>query len=262
MKFTSKTLQTEHDSLHDLIGVLTGAYQLLADSQERAYIQAWKRYREDLADGVYSPDEAKRRLNDARKSANADFDAKRAEINGDLVNAVKRLYSHVVDTVAPKRAADHATRVSVALQLLSLEGKDLTDKVAADILKEFIAGRDFDAMETFYRVIDKQVGPSKNALVPETAGGTILTKPNGAPAWPETFGDLFIYRRLMSGLDDLLSLTGNMYVHPRKEGFDNILAGERDIVPLDGYNESFAEATAPEMAADLEKEISYFLDDN
>ena len=63
----------------------------------------------------------------------------------------------------------------------------------------------------------------------------------------------------MSGLDDLLSLTGNMYIHPRKEGYDNILAGERDIVPIDGYSESFAEATAPSLAENLESEISAFL---
>ena len=249
MYFTSKTLATQHKSLHDLIGVLTGAYQLLSEGQESAYDHAWKRYADEISAGVYSVQEAQKRLREARQRADADFDAKRAEINGDLVNAVKRLYSHVMDTVAPKRAADHATRVSVALQLLSIEGPELTDAVAADILKEFIAGRDFDAMETFYRVIQRQVEPE-----------TRLITPHGATTWPDTFGDLFIYRRIMSELDEMLNMAEKMYMHSRERGLSTKrIHGEEDFAPMDGYLEPFAEATAPGMAENLEADIAYFL---
>ena len=249
MKFTSRVLQTQHNSLHDLIGVLTGAYQLLSDGQESAYRNAWKQYTNEISAGVYTVQEAQKHLRAARQRADSDFDAKRAEINADLVNAVKQLYSHVVDTVTPKRAADHATRVSVALQLLSIEGPELTDAVAADILKEFIANRDFDAMEAFYRVIRRQVEPE-----------TLLETPHGTTTWPETFGDLFIYRQLTSELDEMLKMAEKMYKHSRERGErTERIKGEENVVPMDGYLEPFAEATAPEMAENLEANVAYFL---
>lgn len=260
MKFTSKTLKTQHDSLRDLIGILSGAYQLLAEAQESAYTRAWDQYTDDISAGVYSVQESQRRLREARQRADADFDAKRAELNGDLVTAVKQLYAHVVDTVTPKRPADHSTRIANALQLLSIEGKDLTDAVAAHILKDFIADRDFDAMETFYRVIRHQVEPKTASLNPDDATGAHLEKPAGGTAWPETFGDLFIYRQLMSSLDEMVEMTKKMYLYPREKGEAfRYLNGEVSFVPMDGYYEPLFEAKAPEMATKLEDSISYFL---
>lgn len=260
MKFTSKVLQTKHDSLHDLIGILTGAYQLVSEGQESAYRRAWEQYTDEISAGVYSVAEAQRHLREARQRADADFDAKRAEINKDLVTEVKQLYAHVVDTVTPKRAPDHATRVSVALQLLSIEGKDLTDHVAADILKDFIADRDFDAMETFYRVISRQVEPKTFSLNPDDSAGRYLEKATGDTAWPETFGDLFIYRQLINSLDEMVNMAEKMYLYPRERGErTKRINGEENIVPMDGYLEPFAEATAPEMAKELEADVAYFL---
>lgn len=260
MKFTSKVLQTQHNSLHDLIGVLNGAYQLLAEGQESAYRRAWKQYEDEISAGVYTVAEAQKHLREARQRADADFDAKRAEINGDLVDAVTQLYSHVVDTVTTKRAADHATRVSVALHLLAIEGSGLTDAVAADILKEFIADRDFDTMETFYRVVRHQVEPKTASLNPDDAAGTYLEKPIGGTAWPETFGDLFIYRQLMSSMDEMVNMAQKMYKYPRERGErTKRVNGEENIVPMDGYLQPFTEAAAPEIAKKLEDNISYFL---
>lgn len=260
MKFTSKVLQTKHDSLHDLIGISTSAYQLLTDNQESAYLRAWEQYVDEISGGVYTVSEAQKHLREARQRADADFDAKRAEINKDLVTEVKQLYAHVVDTVTPKRAADHAIRVSNALQLLSIEGKDLTDHVAADILKDFIADRDFDAMETFYRVIRHQVEPKTFSLNPDDSTGTYLERPAGGTAWPETFGDLFIYRQLMSSLDEMVNMAEKMYLYPRERGEGvKRLQGETNFVPMDGYQEPFAEAAAPDMAKKLESDVAYFL---
>lgn len=260
MKFTSKVLQTKHDSLHDLIGILTGAYQLVSEGQESAYRRAWEQYTDEISAGVYSVAEAQRHLREARQRADADFDAKRAEINKDLVTEVKRLYARVVDTVTPKRSADHAIRISNALQLLSIEGKGLTDHVAADILKDFIADRDFDAMETFYRVIRRQVEPKTLSLNPDDSAGANLEKPNGETAWPETFGDLFIYRQLISSLDEMVNMTEKMYLYPREKGEAvKYLQGETNFVPMDGYREPCTEAAAPGMAKNLEDKISYFL---
>ena len=260
MKFTSKVLGTQHNSLRDLVFILNQAYQLISEAQETAYNRAWDQYTDEICAGVYSVAEAQKHLRGARERADADFDAKRTEINKDLITEVRRVYAHVVDTVTPKRSADHAARFSNALQLLNIEGKDLTDHVAADILKDFIADRDFDAMESFYRVIKHNVEPKADSISPDASSGVILEKLDGGAAWPETFGDLFIYRQLMSGLDEMVNLSEKMYLYPRQRGESTRnVQGETNVVPMDGYNQPFAEATAPDMAADLEKNISYFL---
>lgn len=260
MKFTSKTLQTQHESLHDLIGVLTGAYQILTEGQEKAYRQAWEKYTDEVSAGVYSVQEAQRRLREARRQADADFDAKRAEINSDLVQAVKQLRAQVENAAAPR--AERALRISNALRLLEIEGKRLTDTVASGILKDFIADRDFDAMETFYRVIQHQVEPKQGSLNPDDAAGSYLVKPStGETRWPETFGELFTYRRIIGGIDELAGMAEKMYMHNRTNGEGvKTLMWERNHVPMDGYLEPYAEVTAPEMAKDLEAGISAFLD--
>ena len=262
MKFTSKVLGTQHDSLSNLVVILNQAYQLTGEAQEKAYKRAWDQYIDEICAGVYSVAEAQKHLREARQRADADFDTKRAEINKDLITEVRRVYAHVVDSVTPKRSADHAARFSNALQLLKIEGSDLTDHIAADILKDFIADRDFEAMEAFYRVIRHQVEPKAGSFAPDNAEGVFLEKVSGETAWPETFGDLFIYRQLISGLDEMVNMAEKMYLYPRQRGESTKnVQGETNVVPMDGYLQPFSEATAPDMAADLEKNISYFLNE-
>lgn len=157
-----------------------------------------------------------------------------------IADAKEQLLPMVVKNI--EKPADYAARVNNALQFLQLEGHELTDETAFDILKNF--QDDYDQMKLFEKVVSKYVD-----TVDYATGGT---------NFPKTFGKSNKVKTLMNTFTDLESEANMLFVYQMSDGETVILGNNRFSLPVDGYAEIVAEtnilepaAAIDEMAADM-----------
>lgn len=231
--------------MYDIQPILNSLISRYHDAEQRqaaAYEQAGREYELHISDGVYMPDVLKTRLNEARETADREFLAVGVQLNSELQEAFKRLRAEIRSRTGPSRATDHASRVLLAIKLMEAEGAELTDDRAAFILREFIAGHDFDELSNMERIV--------RATLPADVQ---LTDPYGDTKWPETFGGLYRFRRLQTMLNAMESDAQGMFTIPKYRDTDGEKASLRQH-----YKQMFQESTLPEQAHDLNAAITEF----
>lgn len=120
----------------------------------------------------------------------------------------------------PKAITDKAVLVNNALQLLQIEGTEITDDVAFDILKEFID--DYEQMKVFKRVIGKHVEL-------ETAIGT--------STFPKTFGKYNKIETALNTFNEVESIANGIFLHKKGFGERYVVNLQTFTIPVDGYGQ-------------------------
>lgn len=135
-----------------------------------------------------------------------------------------------------KNIPDKAVLMNNALQLLQIEGSEITDDVAFDILKEFID--DYDQMKTFKRVIAKHVEL-------ETAVGT--------STFPKTFGKYNKIETALNTFNEVESIAETIFMHKKLDGQKYVVNHVTFIIPMDGYGQMQDEGAIIDYATIIEK---------
>lgn len=136
----------------------------------------------------------------------------------------------------PKAITDKAVLVNNALQLLQIEGTEITDDVAFDILKEFID--DYEQMKVFKRVIGKHVE---------------LETATGGTAFPKTFGKLNKIETALNTFNEVESIADGIFMHKKMEGQRYVVNHVTFILPMDGYGQIQDEDSIINYATIIEK---------
>ena len=218
---------------------LCNAYHELDKIQLNAYREAGKQYGKDIKEKYRTESYAKDNYTNTISQADESFRAQAKELNSSLRRSINEFKKELTDKAAPSRPADHAARILAACKFIDAEGADLTDKTASGILREFIEGHDFEDLEHFHRIIERQVEETMYDVY-------------GRTTWPLTFKKLYEYRTMMSAVADLEESAKDLFTYNRMLADLDKAQGkesrERDgiLLPADGYMQPFGEATIPE----------------
>lgn len=99
------------------------------------------------------------------------------------------------------RSADHQAKVANAIRFLEMEGDDLTDEIAYDILKDF--KDDYSQMKIFKRMV------SKHADMVDISGNS---------RFPKTFGGFDRLESLSNTFDELETMAKRLFISDLQEG--------------------------------------------
>lgn len=120
-----------------------------------------------------------------------------------------------------EKPIDYAASVSNALQFLQLEGTDLTDESAFDILKNFTS--DYEQMKLFKMVVGKYV---------------YLEDAIGATNFPKTFGKFNNVESLLNTFNEIEAVANMLFIHEKRDGGEMVILGDnRFSIPEYSYYE-------------------------
>lgn len=218
---------------------LIAAYHELNNHLEESIRAANRQYKEKSSEQVYTEEYLKKNLKQAIDKATADFQAKAADLNTQAkqrITAIKeKLVAHLMTA---EKAPDYAVRVGNALSFLQLEGPEITDATAAQILKDFL--RDIEIMQRFRSVIERQKGET-------------LTDAYGNTTFPLTFGHLEKCETLFECLADLEKLVDPLFIRKKAETeVEHFSGGLKLSVPMDSYSQQVGELSVVEQAGQVE----------
>ena len=171
-------------------------------------------------------------INKARKS-NTDVSM---VYNHKLKVLVENAKEWVLDGIGniDAKSADHAMRVSNALQFLSIEMDTLTDDSAFMILKGFL--NDYEQLRLFKSVIEKKRD---------------FVDASGVTLFPNTFGKLLEHEGTLSAINEIESIAGNLFLHEKGEA-EGVPYGNTYIsLYADGYDEMCQQSLIVELAKKL-----------
>lgn len=227
--------------LEQLISEYHASQQSLADGV-RALNQ---KYKDDIAANTYTPEHlisVYAENKDALLNAAAE---KAKALNTTARGVVAALTGKAVPALsASEKPADYAVRINNALQFLQLEGADISDETAAQILRDFTG--DVELMQRFRSVIGKQIASSNRQIADEYGNTT----------FPRTFGQLFKCEKFTSALAELQEMADELFIRKLTQTETEYLHGATLSVPADGYMQIVTERNIIEQAAEVENMIS------
>lgn len=142
---------------------------------------------------------------------------------------VKVIIAEEKENTLPKpkeKTADYAIRVSNALKYLEIEGQELKDETAFEILKDFVD--DYEQMKLFKQVIKRQLHTE------------MLVNSEGKNMFPNTFGNFNKFERLLDTFDEMEVIANVLFLKGKPHSeiyiFDNARV-DLPLLSLPGYTE-------------------------
>jgi len=157
--------------------------------------------------------------------------------NQQIKNAIETAKKQMLPMLFKKEAkpSDYAIKVSNALQLIQMEGAEISDEAAHEYLNIFID--DYDQMKIFKRVIGKQVE---------------LETATGESAFPMTFGKLNKIELALNMFNEMEGISENIFLHKKLDGQIYTVNHVQYIIPRDGYGEVSDELEIQKFAEIIE----------
>ena len=218
---------------------LIAAYHELNTQLEGNIRSANQKYRDQSLEQVYTDEYLQNNLNQTIAQAMTDFLSQAAALNSQAkqhIAAAKEKQSASLEMV--DKSPDYAIRVSNALAFLQIEGPEITDAMAAQILKDFLG--DVEIMQRFRNAIERQKGEK-------------LSDAYGKTTFPLTFGQLEKCEMLMNAMEELENMAEHLFIRKKAETeVEHFKNGVKLYVPMDGYSQQVGELSILEQAGTVE----------
>ncbi len=221
---------------------LTKEYHELNKELETDYRSANKRYKDGSASGDYTDEYLRKSLNLTLGAATDKFYKSSELLNAKAKKYISELKKKIIPALSEmEKPSDYAIRVNNALQFILVEGTEIDDATAFQILHEF--ERDIETMKRFRSVIEHQKGEK-------------LSDAFGRTTFPLTFGRLEKCERLIEAFSELEATTERLYIQKKAETETEYTpSGVKLSVPMDGYSQLIRETNSAEQAETLEKMV-------
>lgn len=218
---------------------LIAAYHELNAQLEGNVRSANQKYRDQSLEQVYTDEYLQNNLNQTIAQAMTDFMSQAAELNTQAMQRIAATRKKLVDALALKnKPTDYAIRIGNALAFLQIEGPEITDATAAQILKDFLG--DVEIMQRFRSVIERQKGEK-------------LSDAYGKTTFPLTFGQLEKCEMLMDAMAELENMAEHLFIRKKAEtDVEHFKNGVKLYVPMDGYSQQVGELSILEQAGTVE----------
>ena len=226
-------------SIKTFMEQLIAAYHELNNQLEGSVRSANQNYRDQSLEQVYTDEYLQNNLQQTIAQAMTDFLSQAAELNTQVVQRIAATKEMLIDALAAKsKPTDYAVRISNALAFLQIEGAEITDATAAQILKDFLG--DVEIMHRFRSIIER-------------AKGEKLTDAYGKTTFPLTFGQLERYEILMGAVAELENMAEHIFIRKKAEtDVEHLRNGVKLYVPMDSYSQQVGELSIVEQAGTVE----------
>lgn len=227
------------DGIKKYLEQLIEEYHQLNEQLDAAVRAANQQYKENAASDMYTAEYLENRLKDSVDKAHADFAAQAAALNANAKKHIAALKRKILPALSDTaKAADYAVKVNNALQFIQLEGVEISDETASEILREFIG--DIETMKRFRSVIEHQRGEK-------------LTDAYGRTTFPLTFGWLTKCEQLTAAFSELEETAAHLFTRKKAETETEFLRnGLKLSVPMDSYMQHMDEKNTSEQAETVE----------
>lgn len=209
---------------------------------ESSYRTANKQYKDGVANGVYTDEHLRRSLDLALGVATDQFFKSSERLNIKAKNYISELKKKIVPALSEtEKPSDYAVRVNNALQFVQVEGAEIDDATAFQILHDF--EKDVETMQRFRSVIEHQKGEK-------------LSDAYGRTTFPLTFGRLEKCEQLIEALAELEATADRLFIRQKAETETEYTPhGVKLSVPMDSYSQLIGEKNAAEQAETVEKMV-------
>lgn len=221
---------------------LTEEYHELNKRLEESFKTAHKKYKNDIESREYTDEYLKRTLDLSLGDAMDKFYKSSEQLNAKAKSYISELKKKIVPALSGfDKPADYAVRVNNALQFVQVEGAEIDDATAFQILHDFV--NDIPTMQRFRSVIEHQKGEK-------------LSDAYGRTTFPLTFGRLERCEKLLEAFADLESTANVLFVCKKQETEPEYMTnGVKLSIPMDCYKQLISEKNAIEQAETLEKMV-------
>ena len=236
------------DNMHFTITLLESVkgiisrYHTLNELFEGKHLEADAKYKKELAEQEYTVERIEQHYSDAIQQLNVEFEEAAKQLNSELkeyISSKKKLLTSAFSD--DRKPADYEVKISNALKFLAIEGTEITDRAAHDILKDFIG--DLDTMARFERVITIQTGKQ-------------MFDPYGHTVFPLTFKKLECCRTFIKTFDELSAVAENIFLNRKSVMEAEILPnGGRVYTAQDSIKQRMDEVNSLKLAGMLEEMI-------
>lgn len=218
---------------------LIAEYHQLNKELEGSTRAANHQYKKGVAENVYTDEYLRNALDTAINNANLYFAGEAAALNAKARQSVAELKAKLIPALSTsEHIHDYAVKVNNALQFVQLEGADIDDETAAQILHDFTG--DMEIMQRFRNVIERQKGEK-------------LSDAFGNTTFPLTFGRLYACERFIEAMAELEGTAEKLFIRGKTETeteFSN--SGKKLSVPMDCYMQLMSERNIVEQAGTVE----------
>lgn len=238
-------------------------YHLAADAHAELHRQAYQKYLEKNATGVYTPLHLWEILAADKDSADKQLAEYGAKLNAELVKLIKGAAADAEKGLTvTNSSADYASRVSMALSFLSAEGSDIDDAICFDLFSEFI--HDLRVMNRFHRIVERKIddptrlySPNADCYTDLNTGRIVELKPTG---FRKTFQYMCHANTALKAISELLRLTERTFTRDTKPSNEEIYLGTHPVVggrvsanlPMLSMSELLDEDRIQRMANDID----------
>ena len=221
-------------------------YQELSEKLLNSYRVANQNYKQQRTERVYTEEELQKMLRRTTEQASTEFTDATAALNRKVKQRLHDLKNKTFPALAVHDVpADYAVRINNALQFLMVEGADITDSTASEILADFLS--DPATMKRFRSVIEKQKAES-------------LSDAYGNTTFPLTFGPLERVEKFTAAFSELEGMVNGLYIRNMAESeTEYIPGGAKLYVPTNGYTQLVLEQAAVEQAGTVAAMIAELL---
>ena len=225
---------------------LAKEYHELNEELETAYRTANKQYKDDSLRGVYTDKHLRRNLDLALGTATDKFYKASEQLNAKAKSYISELKKKIIPALSEmEKPSDYAVRVNNALQFVQVEGAEIDDATAFQILHDF--ERDVETMRRFRSVIEHQ----KEEKLSDAYGRT---------TFPLTFGRLEKCEKLIEAFEELETTIERLFIRKKAETETEYTStGVKLSVPMDRYSQLIGEEIAVKQAETLEKMVAELL---
>lgn len=196
-------------------------------------------YQAKSLEKTYTPEYLQNSLYKAVNQAMEEHLTNAAELNRKVrqhITATREKLS--ADLAVKNKPDDYSVRINNALAFLQIEGPEITDATAAQILKDFLG--DVEIMQRFRSVIERQKGDK-------------LSDAYGKTTFPLTFGQLEKCEMLMDAVAELENMAEHLFIRKKAETeVEHFKNGVKLYVPMDGYSQQVGELSILEQAGTVE----------
>ncbi len=238
------TLDNMHFSitLLDTVKGIISRYHTLNELFESKHAEADAKYKKELAEQEYTVERIEQHYSGAIQQFNVEFEEAAKQLNSELKEYISSKKKLLISTFSDDRKpVDYETKISNALKFLSLEGTEITDRAAHDILQDFI--NDYDTMARFERVITIQTGKT-------------MFDPYGHTIFPLTFKKLESCRTFIKTFDELSTVAESIFLNRKSVMAAEILPnGGRVYTAQDSIKQRMDEVNSLKLAETLEDMI-------
>ncbi len=198
-----------------------------------------QKYKQGFSENVYTDEYLLKALSEATEKASSCFYGEAEALNAKARQHIAAMKAKLIPALNEgERSSDYAVKVNNALQFIQLEGAEIDDSTAANILKEFLS--DIDTMQRFRSVIEHQKGEK-------------LSDAYGNTTFPLTFGRLTKCERFIEALEELEGTAEKLFIRGKAETETEYLKnGKKLSVPMDSYMQLMSEKNIIEQAEKAE----------